>query len=320
MREEQRSILLFDEPGIHLHLQGQRDLLRMIREDISKHHQVIFSTHLPGMIDVAALDSIRGVTKYHKSTPATHITGDEDHESQMPVFEVLEEALGSRGLGPYGTGRTLVVEGITDWLYLITMAGLKDGDSVISPDILNGIVLIKPALGASKIPTKTLPQLMVPGTGCAIIVDKDQGGKKAAREVADLYSPPNPPLNEVMFISAGMTKSEIKDENADFAVEDLFGPSFFTTIVNEGLSNELADGDKFTAPGPQDGRMLGDAVVDWMKQRDLSPKSEKVVIAKRFREMVSTGQIEVPTTVRRRFRRLLKKAVDATQPRDLAKE
>ena len=43
-------ILLFDEPGLHLHPQGQKDLLKELRR-LAKQNQIVYTTHSPFLID-----------------------------------------------------------------------------------------------------------------------------------------------------------------------------------------------------------------------------------------------------------------------------
>lgn len=54
----QNAILLLDEPGLHLHAAAQQDLLVRIRE-YARHNQLLYSTHLPFMIDFTRLETIR---------------------------------------------------------------------------------------------------------------------------------------------------------------------------------------------------------------------------------------------------------------------
>ncbi|MHB9024423.1 MAG: AAA family ATPase [Armatimonadota bacterium] len=51
----QNAIILLDEPGLHLHAAAQRDLLARMRS-FARHSQLIYTTHLPFMIDFANLD------------------------------------------------------------------------------------------------------------------------------------------------------------------------------------------------------------------------------------------------------------------------
>ena len=69
-------VLLFDEPGIHLHPKAQEDLKRLLRRDISQHMQVIFTTHLPGMVDTTRLDALRGVVKNEQRRRGTWVLNE----------------------------------------------------------------------------------------------------------------------------------------------------------------------------------------------------------------------------------------------------
>ena len=52
-------ILLLDEPGLFLHASAQDDLLRYIEKELKPHHQVIYTTHSPFMVDPAHFSRIR---------------------------------------------------------------------------------------------------------------------------------------------------------------------------------------------------------------------------------------------------------------------
>ena len=69
--EIKNCLILLDEPGIHLHPGGQRMLLKQI-EDLSKNNQIIYTTHLPFMINkmfpnrIIYLNKKRGITELKK--------------------------------------------------------------------------------------------------------------------------------------------------------------------------------------------------------------------------------------------------------------
>ncbi len=58
---------LLDEPGIHLHPAGQKDLMRVI-EDLAIKNQLIFTTHSPFMINRDFPQRVRLVTKGREGT------------------------------------------------------------------------------------------------------------------------------------------------------------------------------------------------------------------------------------------------------------
>jgi hypothetical protein len=67
---EESSVLLFDEPGIHLHPTGQEDLKQLLKREIATGSQVILTTHLPGLVDLTETHSLRGVVKDANGTPS----------------------------------------------------------------------------------------------------------------------------------------------------------------------------------------------------------------------------------------------------------
>jgi len=60
-------IFLFDEPGVHLHPSGQKDLTRLL-EDLSKKNQIIYTTHSPFMINRNYPQRVKVITKDDKGT------------------------------------------------------------------------------------------------------------------------------------------------------------------------------------------------------------------------------------------------------------
>jgi predicted ATP-dependent endonuclease of OLD family len=44
-------VLLLDNPGLELHLDGQRDIKRFLEEKVSLDSQVVYVTHSPAMVD-----------------------------------------------------------------------------------------------------------------------------------------------------------------------------------------------------------------------------------------------------------------------------
>ena len=51
-------LLLFDEPGLHLHIKANKDMLSVFHKLITKGHQVIYSTHSPSLIETDKLHNI----------------------------------------------------------------------------------------------------------------------------------------------------------------------------------------------------------------------------------------------------------------------
>ncbi len=60
-------VFLFDEPGVHLHPSGQKDLTQLL-ENLSKKNQIIYTTHSPFMINRNYPHRVKVITKDEKGT------------------------------------------------------------------------------------------------------------------------------------------------------------------------------------------------------------------------------------------------------------
>lgn len=56
-----QTVLLLDNPGLELHVDGQRDIKRFLEERVTLNSQVIYVTHSPAMIDPFNLRQVRAV-------------------------------------------------------------------------------------------------------------------------------------------------------------------------------------------------------------------------------------------------------------------
>jgi predicted ATPase len=108
----ENAIILLDEPGLHLHAAAQRDLLKRMKAYAQK-NQLLYTTHLPFMIEFTRLDNIFVAEESGKHGARIHkdwATADKDARF------TLQAALGlswsqSLFVGQYN----LVVEGVTDF-------------------------------------------------------------------------------------------------------------------------------------------------------------------------------------------------------------
>lgn len=114
--------LLLEEPGIHLHYSGQRDLLSVF-EDLSDTNTVMYTTHLSSMVDQANPERVRIIeTDSSHHLRVTHGVVS----SQSAPMAVIESALGLTPdlSGMLGKRKVLIVEGGTDALILSKLSGL----------------------------------------------------------------------------------------------------------------------------------------------------------------------------------------------------
>lgn len=228
-------ILLLEEPGIHLHYDGQRDLLKVF-ERLSDKNQILYTTHLASMIDPAFPERVRiiEVRDHHSSV----LKGVVSH--QRRPMAVIEARLGLTGdlSGLLGGRQTLIVEGGDDALVLQKLSGLmlasgKEG--------MSDRIYLWPAEGASKTPMYA-GFVIGQGWDAGVLLDSDDEGLKARAKIKELYLDKLASEGERRFRvlmlgeAAGIKKT-------DAAIEDLFPEEFYLNCVNKafGLGITAAD-------------------------------------------------------------------------------
>jgi predicted ATPase len=140
-------ILLLEEPGIHLHYSGQRDLLEVFQRLSDSNNTVLYTTHLASMVDPAYPERVRIVeSKGNHTTVKKGVVS-----SQSAPMAVIELSLGLTGdmSGLLGTRQTLIVEGGDEALVLHKLSGILRDEG--KPHLSDRIYLW-PARGAVKTP------------------------------------------------------------------------------------------------------------------------------------------------------------------------
>jgi len=144
--QHQNAILLLDEPGMSLHGLKQCEFRKAISR-LAESNQTIFTTHSPFLVGPNELDRVRVVeladrkigTKVYSATTAT------DPAALLP----LQEALGyDLAQGLFSQERNLVVEELTDYWYLDTVAQLLREAGIAD---LNQEISLAPAGGSGKV-------------------------------------------------------------------------------------------------------------------------------------------------------------------------
>jgi len=79
-------LFLLDEPGLHLHPSGQKDLTHLL-EDLSQKNQLIYTTHSPFMIDRNHPQRVRVVVKNENGTQV-------DNEAYRENWRPLRQSIG----------------------------------------------------------------------------------------------------------------------------------------------------------------------------------------------------------------------------------
>ena len=143
--EFKNAIILLDEPGLHLHAAAQRDLVTRIRE-YAQHNQLIYTTHLPFMIDFSKLESTYVAEDHGKQgTKASKCWAATDKDSRF----TLQAAFGlSWAQSLFADQYNLLVEDVADY-WLLTLFSTLCSEAGKSG--LDEQLIITPSGGASKI-------------------------------------------------------------------------------------------------------------------------------------------------------------------------
>lgn len=143
---EDKLILLLDEPGLNLHALAQADFLNYIRE-LSKQHQIIYTTHSPFMVDSEHLENVRVVEDRIKE--GTKVTSDLAGSSEESVFP-LQAALGySIAQNLFIAKKNILIEGPADLIILQHIASLLE----VKDKIGLGETILVPVGGLDKLAT-----------------------------------------------------------------------------------------------------------------------------------------------------------------------
>lgn len=228
-------ILLLEEPGIHLHYSGQRDLLEVFQR-LSQTNTILYTTHLASMVDPAYPERVRIVeTRDNHTTVKKGVVS-----SQRAPMAVIELSLGLTGdmSGLLGTRQTLIVEGGDDALILHKLSGLlRDGGK----SHLSDRIYTWPARGA---PNTPMYAAFVVGHGwdSGVLLDTDAEGHAAKSKIEEMTLKDLADEQKARFrvfmlgMAAGISKT-------DAAIEDLFDDGFYVECVNTafGIAIKLED-------------------------------------------------------------------------------
>lgn len=222
-------VILLDEPGLHLHPDAQKDLLVRL-EEYANENSLIYTTHLPFMIDLRKPERIRVLSE----APSDGVAVTNDLTQSQPEGKfVLQAALGMSGSTSYLVAeRNLAVEGVDDFWVLSELSGLlkRSGEPYLPDD-----VLITPAGGAAEagyIATFMIGQKLK----VAVLLDSDKAGddardKLVKRWLTRYHSNPGHVLSLGECVGKG---------GQEFSIEDLFPEDYYVERVKRVYAKQLS--------------------------------------------------------------------------------
>jgi len=141
MEDGRKRVILYDEPGLHLHVKAHKDILDVFDELVKKGHQVIYSTHSPSLINTELLHNIGLVinTKDNGTIVEGLTTTKLDTTYKQEALQPIAEAMGLEPLKDFSvlSRKNVLLEGLSDFWYFKSMAKIlgKETDYKFVPGI-----------------------------------------------------------------------------------------------------------------------------------------------------------------------------------------
>lgn len=277
--EFENAVILLDEPGMHLHAAAQQDLLERMKAYATS-NQLIYTTHLPFMIDMNRLDNIWVAEERASNGTVVHndwATADKDARF------TLQAALGLSWAQSLFVGqRNLVVEGVTDFWFLTTLSTLlKEAGELGLPEDL----VVTPAGGASKV-AYIATLLAGQKLKVAALLDSDAEGIAARKQLVH---------NWLLKEGDVLLLADVLGIATACALEDLFDEAYYLSHVAGAYKKEL-DGKAVKLSPKASGSIVGR--LDMFFESKAIPFN-KGRVAKRIMQDLSAKSLKdlEPTTV-----------------------
>ncbi len=218
-----KIVLLLDEPGLNLGAIAQRDLMRYFEQELAPHHQILYTTHSPFMIDPRQLETVRTVED--EESQGTRVSNDPCQHSSETLFP-LQAALGydlSQTL--FVAPNNLLVEGPGDLVFFnLATQLLKQGNRTGLDDRWT----VVPVGGADKI-ASFVSLLGAQGLNLAVFMDVSSSDQQRFQSILK---------NKLMLKKSLITVGSVLGrQEAD--VEDLFSTTAYLNLVSRSYANEL---------------------------------------------------------------------------------
>ena len=219
--ENKNIIYVLDEPGVFLHINAQKELIHLFNELSKFKGQVIYSTHLPSMLDMNDLQCIRRVEKDDAGNSHIFQTFYGKGLNNTPRYDTLAPLLQSLGcdlkyIGPINNKYNILTEGPTDQYYLEAGMKILNVPESRIPNIIasNGASTIK----------NILPILIGWGCECKVLFDYDRAGFAEYHALERKYG--NKISDFVCMVSSEPIPINVNDKSIETkTIEDLISES-----------------------------------------------------------------------------------------------
>lgn len=224
-------IILIDEPGVYLHINAQKEVLKLFEDFATKNNQIIYTTHSPFMIYEDKLYRARLIIKDDKGNSNIANKYYSLPHKMGSKTETLTPILTAMGISNYNILSldnkkcSIITEGISDYNYIKGYLKIKKN---------NNIYNIIPSVSVDNI--NNIASIFI-GWGCnfKVILDQDNSGRKQYKLLKNKLTIDS---SNIVFIDG----ETLPIEKKKFTIEDVFSDSDKNKIgINsEDYNNEKA--------------------------------------------------------------------------------
>jgi predicted ATP-dependent endonuclease of OLD family len=235
-KKNEPLVLLLDEPGLSLHGKAQEDLLRYFEAEIvtNPKHQLLYTTHSPFMVDPRHWDRVRIVQDMGIDANDPLPREEDGTKVFTDILEARSDSLfplqGALGYEIYQTlfigPNSLVVEGVSDLLYLQTISGILQRMGRVG---LDRRWTVTPVGGADKVPTFVALIGSQKNLNVSTLIDFQKGNQQM---IDNLY------MKKLLKKSHVLTFTDFTGKK-EADIEDMFDEGFYLQLVNEEFAGSL---------------------------------------------------------------------------------
>ena len=234
-----RVLYLFDEPGTGLHVNAQKELIKLFHYLCEKGNQIIYTTHSPYMLDVkdngihrirAVVKEDNGNTLIYKTAYDSRIAPNYQKDTLAPIIYALVMSI-SDTFGPAFNKTNIVIEGASDYIFIVAMA------KKLGFDLANSVFI--PSVGVSNCVNICS---ILKGWGCKYLAvfdyDKEgveKGGKKIEQAILG-------ELNKEYIYLKNVSTAEIEKKTyitEKYMIEDLTTQSELVRFKQENALSDI---------------------------------------------------------------------------------
>lgn len=240
---DDQIVVLLDEPGTSLHGEAQKDFINYIFNELGASKQTIYTTHSQFMIDPTSYEKLRAVhdratrEDRNQGVAVTHVNLSADRDTILPVESALGYTISQHLF--LGSGQHLLVEGSSDFVYLMRMSAYME---MKKKNPLSPKLAIIPVGGITNMPA--FVALMGRRLEVSVLVDgpKTSAVLDRVRKAAEQNGVPKSRIVAISEVDSSLPST------AD--IEDLFAPVDYLRLYNWAFRKALQVEDLPDTPVP----------------------------------------------------------------------